>query len=150
MYKNILIPVDGSEGSGKALHEAAKLAAKFDAKIYLLHVRESSTAVDYMAYSDSDPTSQIEFGQKVLDESRQKLNKEGIEQIEIMMQEGQPAHLILKYVENLDIDLIVMGTHGRRGLDHMLMGSVAEKVVRLSAVPVMTVQLRHKEKVSSN
>lgn len=149
MYKHILCPVDGSEGSGKALHEAAKLATQFDAKIFLLHVREPPTAVDYMAYADPDPTAQIEFGQKVLEESSQQLKEKGVEQVEMVMQEGQPAHLILNYVEDVDIDLIVMGTHGRRGLDHMLMGSVAEKVVRLSPVPVMTLQLRSKENVAS-
>ena len=146
MYRKILVPLDGSPGSEKALHEAAELAEQFAAKVFLLHVREPLTAVEYLGYSDPDPKAQIEFGQEVLAQGLQQLKEEGLEEMETVFQEGQPAHTILQYAEQLEVDLIVMGTHGRRGLDHVLMGSVAEKVVRLSPVPVLTVALGSRNK----
>ena len=66
---------------------------------------------------------------------------DGVETIEGMVSQGSPHRAILDYIEDQDIDLVVMGTHGRTGLDRYLLGSVTEKVVRLSDAPVMTVRL---------
>jgi nucleotide-binding universal stress UspA family protein len=80
-------------------------------------------------------------GQRILEKTADVIRKSGVEEVETVLKTGTPAKAILDFVDEAKIDLIVMGTHGRRGLDRVLLGSVTEEVVRLSRVPVMTVRM---------
>jgi nucleotide-binding universal stress UspA family protein len=140
--KKILVPTDLSELSIAAVDYAASLALTYDAKIYMLYVvegesRHETTPVEPQSAPASGPYE--EEGKKELHRFVYwKLREVGgvIEVVRV----GKAETEIRRFAEEEGIDLIVMATHGRTGLAHVLMGSVAEKVVRLSSVPVMTVK----------
>ena len=134
--KRILVPTDFSETSDAALEYASGLAQTFDAQLYLLHV-PGKTGENFEA---DFPINQFE---KVARERLETLvsQQEARElRPEYAMRIGTPSDEILRYADDRDIDLIVMGTHGRSGVAHMLLGSVAEKVVRGAMCPVLTVR----------
>jgi nucleotide-binding universal stress UspA family protein len=83
----------------------------------------------------------IKRANAILEKTADVIRKSGVEEVETVLKTGTPAKAILDFVDEAKIDLIVMGTHGRRGLDRVLLGSVTEEVVRLSRVPVMTVRM---------
>jgi nucleotide-binding universal stress UspA family protein len=138
--KHILVPTDFGDASEHALAYALELAAKFDAKVTLLHV----TALPpyfYSAYAQglAWPTEQLEGHAKKELEAATKKAKEGYAKLESAFVVGEPSRAILEFAKQRGADLIVMATHGRRGLSRLLLGSIAEKIVRLSPIPVMTV-----------
>ena len=133
----ILVPTDFSEPSQRALEQAILLARTFGARLLLLHV----WSMPYTAYSEglTWPVDDMErAAQKALDEAHAKA-KELYPQTDAILRQGGEWLQIIEAAAVHDVDLIVMGTHGRRGLPHLFMGSVAERVVRMSPVPVMTV-----------
>lgn len=136
-FTRILVPTDFSKPSERALEQALVLARKFDARIMLLHV----WSMPYTAYSEglSWPVEDMELAaQKSLDEAQLEVMKVYPKTDAILRQGGEWLQIIEAITEH-HIDLVVMGTRGRRGLPHLFMGSVAERVVRMSPVPVMTV-----------
>lgn len=143
MFKRILVPTDGSRGVEKAVNCATAIALAFDAKVYLLFVAEPPALL--FEYANIAEKSIIEAmhqeGQRVLERTAAVIRESGVEEVETVLKTGTPAKAILDFVDEAKIDLIVMGTHGRRGLDRVLLGSVTEEVVRLSRVPVMTVRM---------
>jgi nucleotide-binding universal stress UspA family protein len=142
--KTILVPTDFSEASQSALEYATGLAAAFGATIHVVHVMEDLLAHAWSAevYVASMPNL------------REEIEKEAQERLAAMMTDedrirfraltvivaGNPFLEIVRYAKANAIDLIVMGTHGRGPIAHMLLGSVAEKVVRKSPCPVLTVR----------
>lgn len=144
-YKKILIAVDSSEYSFNAALKAMELAHLLDASVAAVCVVDASKALGNFDVG-------LLPGEALL-----ALNKEAeqtLEQVakmytgrEIMkfMPEGFPREEILRTAENWQADLIVMGTHGRTGLSHLLMGSVAEYVIHHSKVPLLIVPLRNKK-----
>jgi nucleotide-binding universal stress UspA family protein len=144
VYEEILVPTDGSHAAEAAIEQAIGLAEQYGARIHALYV------VDVNAYST------IETGTDVVLSS---LEKEGTEAVEAIARAagdagvdvttevvtGTPYRDILEYADERGVDLIVMGTHGRRGLDRYLLGSVTEKVVRSADVPVLTVRETEEE-----
>jgi len=140
LYKSILIPTDGSEIAEKAVEHGIKLAKALNSKVYGLYV------IDISAFAGI-PTEAVwenmrllleEEGKKAL-ASVEKLAKElGVEH-ETIIKEGIPAEEIVNVAKEKGIELIVMGTAGRTGLDRFLLGSVAEKVMRTASCPVMVV-----------
>lgn len=143
MFKRILVPTDGSRGVEKAMNCAIAIALAFDAKVYLLFVVEPPTLL--FEYANVAEKTIIEAmqqeGQRVLEKAAEVIRKSGVAEVETVLRTGTPAKAILDFVDEAKIDLIVMGTHGRRGLDRVLLGSVTEEVVRLSRIPVMTVRM---------
>ncbi len=140
MFHRILVPVDGSKGSRHALHAAAEIAKRFEAEVHLICVIEATTHYPPgVVMIDADKGR--EWAQGVLDKACARLREEGILRCEPHQAEGHPAEAVLEVARKYGADLIVMGTHGRRGFDRRVMGSVAEEVVRLSPVPVTTVHL---------
>jgi universal stress protein A len=146
--KNILCPIDFSECSGKALDYAIDLAKKVDADLRLLHVYEDPIAAIPFAMVGTGglPSAPID----VVIDARKKRASE-IERLQIMCREhglttqveeleGSPVDTIVKAAAMHKADLIVMGTHGRKGISHMMIGSIAERVVRLAPCPVLTVR----------
>ncbi|QDT89120.1 universal stress protein [Gimesia algae] len=139
--KKILIPTDFSETSQAATQYAVELAKKFGAQLHLLHVIEDP--VVYMPMFESyalPPKEDFEnFAKTRLDNWILDEDKAGLE-ISTHWVHGNPFVDILKYSKREEIDLIVVGTHGRSFTAHLLLGSVAEKVVRKASCPVLTVR----------
>jgi len=143
MYENILLPFDGSEGAAAVLHHASELAHWADATIHVLYVadttRDSVTVVE-----GETVDALVRKGEDVVDEAEKTLETLGVSYDTDVVQ-GNPAPTIVEYAEQYDQDLIVMPTHGREGISRYLIGSVSEKVVRLSPVPVLTVRMQPDE-----
>ncbi|MHB9286715.1 universal stress protein [Halobacteriales archaeon Cl-PHB] len=138
MYDSILVPVDGSDESMAAVQEAADLATVHDAVLHVLYVVDSSTAVND---APMDVLSHLEqFGEEAIERARDVADDAGVRSVQGSVMMGLPVSDILEYVDEEEVELVVMGTHGRSGLDRLLLGSVTEKVVRASPVPVLTVR----------
>ncbi len=142
--KKILVPIDFSENSEKIVEHAVLLARKFAAKLIVIFVAQSffETNSDFFV----PHVSIAELEQDIFESSRKRMalfmeesvNKEEVEaDSEVLL--GDVAQEILDYAADKEIDMIVMGTHGYKGLDKLLFGSVAEKVVKMSPCPVLTV-----------
>jgi universal stress protein A len=144
--QRILVPVDFSDTSKKALEYAHFLAQRFDAKLDVLHVwRPAEYAGDEMVVlTRSEP--ELTLSTFLRNHADQQLTAflEGVPHSIRMLREGDPAQLITQAANEGEYDLVVMGTHGRTGLSHMMMGSVAEKVVRLAPCPVVTYRVSGK------
>jgi nucleotide-binding universal stress UspA family protein len=134
--KRILVPTDFSEASDAALNYGIGLAQAFGAQLYLLHV-PGETGVNFEA---DFPFVQFENAARERLEALVSAQEAKRLRPEYVLRIGAPADQIVHYAEARDIDLIVMGTHGRSGVTHMVMGSVAEKVVRAAPCPVVTVR----------
>lgn len=142
MYENVLIPTDGSEGADRAVEQGLELAETYGATVHALYVVEPVAAANY-------GTNQVyealrEEGEKATGRIAERADDRGLS-VETDVRTGVPHREILDYVDENGIDLVVMGTHGRTGFDRYLLGSVTEKVVRLSDVPVLTVSMRETE-----
>jgi nucleotide-binding universal stress UspA family protein len=143
----ILVPTDFSKSSDNALTYGIAFAEKFGAEMYLLHVVQDLTwfvpEAILVAPAAMPPLEQfVTAAQTALERVIQKLNLPGIK-IHPQVREGTAFDTIIRYAREIDVDLIVMGTHGHTGLAHVLLGSVAERVVRKAPCPVLTV--RHPE-----
>ena len=145
MYERILVPVDGSETSKRGLREACRLAKEQGAKLRCLFViDEHYLTANYMGFMYlPDLIDKLrENGKEILDGASEQGRKSGV-QVESIMRESierRVSFLILDEAKTWAADLIVMGTHGRRGLSHLALGSDAESVVRNSPVPVLLVR----------
>jgi nucleotide-binding universal stress UspA family protein len=140
--KNILVPSDFSEYSDQALRYGLELARKFDATLYLFHVVQDPATQAYAAELISLPPIEV-VDQWVL-EAEQRLTASvpslDRDRVRIRVTVGSAYSEILNLAEHEEIDLIVMGTHGRGGISHFLLGSIAEQVVRRAPCPVLTVR----------
>lgn len=139
-FKHILVPTDFSASSVRAIELAADFASIFNAELTLFHAWEIPV-YPYMEYvlNAQDLMSSVEKAAgRQLEESLLKLKKR-VPRAKSMLKAGVPWQEIVAACKALHADLVVMGTHGRRGINHALLGSVAEKVVRLSTAAVLTV-----------
>ena len=146
--KNVLVATDFSEPSDAALLYGRELATRFGATLHVLHVAQnvyfSTFGAENYAAVAPDLQQQIEDdARRHLDELLVDSDKSGPTTIPAILTSGSPALTIVDYAKDHHIDVIVMGTHGRGALAHLVMGSVAERVVRLAPCPVLTV--RHPE-----
>ncbi len=138
MYDTILFPTDGSDGADSALIHALDLAEIHGASLHAVYVVDTTYAGSGAA-EVTTVDSLREASERVLDQTVDLATDRGVE-IETETREGEPYREIIDCAEAVDADVVVMGTHGRRGLDRFLLGSVTEKVVRMSSVPVLTVR----------
>ncbi len=141
LFRHILVPVDFGESSERALSTAVELARRFEARLTLLHVCEiPAYAYSGMAEAPVDLLTPIEDAA----EEQMSIKLPEVRKLyapaEAIVRTGVAWQEILSAAEDAGADLIVMGTHGRSGMGHLLLGSVAEKVVRLSPIPVLTVR----------
>ncbi len=142
MYKKILIATDGSKHSEEAEKHGLTLAKKLEASVTALFVVEgihpSRTIVSPPSLLLEEQIETLrDEGKKIVDEVVKKGINMGVD-VEPVVAEGHPANEIIEHAA--DHDLVVMGTLGRSGLSHLVMGSVAEKVVRHASVPVLVVR----------
>jgi nucleotide-binding universal stress UspA family protein len=132
-FKRILHPTDFSEASQLGCVKALELARQCGAKLIVLHAYANPVSVEGMwAVPDPRPELEEALGMIAADEPAFP--------VERVLRVGTPAETIIAYAQRHNCDLIVMGTHGRTGLSHLLMGSVAEKVIRMAPCPVMVIR----------
>lgn len=137
MYDRILVTTDGSENSRNAVKDAKEIAKKFDSDIYVLHVVDlqfSSVA----GYIDTISGEAMEAGEEAIEKMASDIGEDF--EVKKQVKRGIPSQEINSYAQENDIDLIIMSSEGRTGLEHALIGSTAEKVTRTSKIPVMTVR----------
>jgi nucleotide-binding universal stress UspA family protein len=146
MYAKILVPIDGSETSQRALTEATKLASLCGAQMKLLHIVDPLTHTSgfetpEVYLSDCLP-SMMSAGEKLLGRAKAETAANGLRvETELQTTRGaRVAEIIVEQAKSWGADLIVLGTHGRRGIDRVLLGSDAERVARTSPVPVLLVR----------
>lgn len=144
MYKRILVPVDGSGISDRALHEALSLAKDEQAQVRIVHAVDTMPPAAGEVYVDLEIYRQscLDGGRDVLDRALVLARQAGVEAAPALVetQGYHPSTCIVDEAKRWPADLIVIGTHGRSGLMHLLLGSVAEGVVRHAPVPVLLVR----------
>lgn len=139
MYDSIVLPTDGSEGTENAVEHALELAEKFDAELHVINVVDVRNFYDGVNWEEVLEDVELK-GEEIVEEIVQKAGERGVGADQKVVR-GIPHQEINDYAEEKDADLVVMGTHGREGLERMLLGSVTEKVLRTSETPVLTVGL---------
>jgi nucleotide-binding universal stress UspA family protein len=143
MYEDILFPFDGSDSAAAALHHAGEIAHWADATIHVLYVAD--TTRDSVTVVEGETVDVLEReGEDIVEEAAKTLETLGVSH-ETDVVQGNPAPTIAEYAERYDQDLVVMPTNARDGISRYLVGSVSEKVVRLSTVPVLTVRMQEDE-----
>jgi nucleotide-binding universal stress UspA family protein len=140
-FKKILFPVDLSEVSPRVVPYVREMAEKFEAEVHLLFVARilqhfTSIYVPHPSVSKFEEEL-LEGAEKKLQEFTEEYFKDVPCRGKVIL--GDAAQEVLNYVQSENIDLVIMGTHGRKGLEHIIFGSVAERVVKHSPVPVLTV-----------
>jgi nucleotide-binding universal stress UspA family protein len=142
MAERVLVPMDGSDQATDALEHA--LSEHADARITVLHVVDPARAT-CGAQAGIPPSSEEWFeaeearAEELFDEAREPAAEAAVE-VETATEVGQPSRTIVAYAQEHDLDHVVIGSHGRKGLSRVLLGSVAELVVRRSPVPVTVVR----------
>ena len=139
LLKNILVATDFGPASDAALTYGRALAQQFGARLHLLHAAEN----DFLRATVTDRHVLRAAVARQLEERLTADDRELRSAHAVMETSDQPAAAIVNYASGAGIDLIIMGTHGRTGVSHLLVGSVAERVVRTAPCPVLTV--RHPE-----
>lgn len=131
MFKRILVPTDGSEHATKAADKAIELAKKLDAEIVAVHVIDEKLIQPFEVLEKE--------GKEMLQQIQKKGESAGVEVSEVLLL-GNPGHDMKKISNKTEADLIVIGSHGRTGLEKILMGSVAENTLKTSDIPVLLIK----------
>ena len=144
--RKILVPTDFSETSDRALRKAVEIARQFKSKVFLLHVIDKAViqcvadyCLDYAVVKQLEKDSE-RVSRENLDKEAAKILQDHEVEIEYDVQHGTPAEVILHEQEAREIDLIVIASHGKSGITKVIMGSVAEKVVRGARCEVLLVR----------
>lgn len=137
-FETVLVPTDGSDSATVAADHGITFAEATGAAVHVVH------AVDLTPLSGNFGSTEVltaleEAGQRAVDDVIDRAEDADLRSVEASILSGTPARAILDYAEDGDVDLIVMGTHGRTGLERYFLGSVTEKIVRVANVPVLTV-----------
>ena len=142
MYKRILVPVDGSETSNKAIVAALQLAREAGGRVRLVHVLDELAYLTGYEYSADLLGVARDYAKKVLDDALAMAKAAGVP-ADTKLVEGVGTRLgetVADEASSWEADLVVVGTHGRRGVSRVLLGSGAEQVLRLAPVPVLAVR----------
>ncbi|RQG99956.1 universal stress protein [Natrarchaeobius oligotrophus] len=134
MYQNVLIPTDGSDGTRRSIVHGLTIAERFGARVHALSVVPEGP-LGTLESEEATPAAH-----RAVEHVESEARRAGLE-VATAVDHGVPHEEILAYAEAESIDVIVMGTQGRTGLDRVLVGSVTERVVRMADVPVVTVRL---------
>jgi nucleotide-binding universal stress UspA family protein len=139
MYDHVLIPTDGSDGSERGVEYGLDLAAKHDAVVHLLYVLDELVHETPALSSSELYLEKLELsGEEILDESAQRAEDRGLTVVTTCVR-GTPSEAITDYVDQYDIDVVVMGRHGRPDPTHYHVGSCTDRVLRTASVPVLSV-----------
>ena len=138
-FDEILVPTDGSEGALAAADHAIDLATETGAALHVVYVVDSRS-MGYDVGTVAVLEALEEAGQQAVDEIVERAEAAGVQSVQASVVTGTAAHSITGYANDHDIDCIVMGTHGRSGVNRILLGSVTERVVATADVPVLGVK----------
>jgi nucleotide-binding universal stress UspA family protein len=138
MYDSILLPTDGSEGAARARDHAVELAGDQGATLHVLHVVDVVSPARSLRELLTERMT--ERGRELVESVAERGRERGVS-VETAVVEGDPADRIVEYVASEGIDLVVMPTHGRPELAKTIVGSVTDRVIRTSPVPVVVVRL---------
>ena len=145
-FSTLLVPTDGSDSARRALDHAIALAAATGATVHLLHVIDAA-----MTWGDVDTVQFLDelesIGETLLEDRAAVAREGGVDSVETSLASGTPHREIRDFAADNDVSCVVMGTHGRTGLDRYLLGSVTERVLRLCEQPVLTVDGRSEGEV---
>ncbi|MFB6256730.1 MAG: universal stress protein [Haloplanus sp.] len=144
IYDRILVPTDGSDGVERAIRHAAEVAARNDATLHGIYVLSTDTYAGLAMESSWESVDRLlrEDAEKAVARVRAVAAEvDAAVPVETVVMEGKPSREIVRYAESEDCDLVVMGTHGRGGIDRLLLGSVVESVIRASSIPVTAVPI---------
>lgn len=152
MFEKILVPVDGSPEGEQVIAYATAIADKFSSKVYVLFaIKPIEVLVGYDQEIESEFQTRYNVdylykaGGELVQAVQDKFRELGIKDVEGDVRDGHPADVILDYAREKEVSLIVMGTHGRRGV-RTLLGSVASEVIHKAPVPVMMVKISKSQK----
>lgn len=134
MYEDVLIPTDGSDGTRRSITHGLTIAERFGATIHALSVVPEGP----LGTLQNDAATPAAY--RAVERVEAEADRAGVA-VETAVERGVPHEEILAYADEHDVDMIVMGTQGRTGLDRVLVGSVTERVVRMADIPVVTVRL---------
>lgn len=150
--KKILVATDFGEAAEAALRYGRALARNFNATLYVMHVADDVSARLFAGEAyvgilpdvqrDVDASARKQLAELLVDDDPQPLPTKSV-----MVTSNAPALAIVQYAKDNGIDLIVLGTHGRTGIEHLLLGSVAEKILRLAPCPVLTLRKNIPEEI---
>jgi nucleotide-binding universal stress UspA family protein len=140
--ETILVPTDGSKCSEKAIGLAGNLAKRLSAKVHVLFASETNFGGPWYYYVLDDAVADKikRKGRGIVEATAKELREFGVKDVESHLEEGHPGEVIVEKAAELGADLIVMATHGRRGLERALLGSVAREVANTATVPVLLVK----------
>ncbi|WP_276256113.1 universal stress protein [Halomontanus rarus] len=142
--ETVVVPIDDSEHAEAALEEGIEVAMQFDATLHVLSVVDVSP-IGLEPQVDLQVNRLEEGAQRVIDDAAERATARGVDDVVSSMSFGSIHRGITSYAVDNDADLLVMGTHGRSGLDRYLLGSVTERVLRTAPAPVLTVRARESE-----
>lgn len=147
MYETVFVPTAGSDGAEIAVEHAIEIADRFDASLHTQYVIESVQLADTIeAFTETEIYERLEdAGQRALEDVIEQAQEAGIDDVTSSMSQGLPDEEILAYIDEHDVDIVVMGTAGRTGEAREMVGSVTERVIRSSPVPVVAVNIREHE-----
>lgn len=145
MYRHILVAIDGSDTSKLALQEAITLVKEWQAQLRIVHVVEEVTLnIDAEYVLDAYQEAMRKTGEEILRKAEAVARESGVKAETRLLEIETLGHripdMIVEEAQNWPADLIVLGTHGRRGFNHLLMGSVAEGIARISPKPVLLIR----------
>lgn len=137
MYDHVLLPVDADEDADAAAEHAFDLAERYGATLHVVHVIDAMSAT-VTGFGDEVIDTLEREGRTVVEEVAQRAADRDVDVVDAVVQ-GDPHEAIAEYVRDQGIDLVVMATHDRTGLDRHLLGSTTDRVVRTVSVPVLAV-----------
>jgi nucleotide-binding universal stress UspA family protein len=148
MLKKILLATDGSAGSRKALAFAVEMASRYDSQLYVLHVIPNMEipveVLEYYSAEDiDDPPASFfleKIGQKIVQQSENECKMTGCENVHTIVLRGDPADMIIEFAKDKQMDIIILGSRGFRGIKGRLLGSVSRKVSHASKCSCLIVK----------
>ncbi|UTH75519.1 universal stress protein [Chromobacterium sp. IIBBL 290-4] len=156
MYRHLIAAIDGSNNSDKALNEAIRVAKHTDARLTLVHIASlRDLAVDSLGVYAGDPGYDLALqqGEEALARAQKLARDAGLINVASHLEKSWEgghdlADLLIGYAQSQQADLIVLGTHGRKGLAHLFLGSFAEDILRRSPIPLLVVRSTEDEDIS--
>jgi nucleotide-binding universal stress UspA family protein len=139
MFETILVAVDGSKHSDAAFDVATDIAQKYGSELFVLHVFQGGTGSGTLVSSDVEDANRS-IGQQILNSYEAKINERHLQNVRMLLQEGDAAQRIMETAREIKCGLVLIGSRGRGGFKELLLGSVSHKVTNHADYPVLVVK----------